>query len=294
MRIKNRKVHLVNLFKWRSTTACIACIVTIVLTVGSIINAGMRSTSMAEVHDLFEWFTIDSNFITGIATLMILPYTIEGISKKRLTYPKWLLLIHYSGAICTTVTFAFALGILSWYDSSVAFGNENIFLHIVCPILVLISFFMVESERRLTRRDTLIGLVPFTIYAFLYLFHVVVLKVWNDHYQLNARIPFYYTMPMMFLLAIGIAVIIRVIHNKILKVREQSLRQMWSEDLDDVSVKIEIYSLGYHAGLHQDEQDISIPFDILKDISKRFHIKLEELSKAYTKGVIVGLEEKKK
>lgn len=153
---------------------------------------------------------------------------------------------------------------------------------------------MVESEHRLKRRDTLVGLLPFSIYAFLYLFHVVILRVWDDHYQLNARIPFYYTMPMMFLLAISIAIIIRGIHNKILKARQQTLRQMWNEKLDDVSVKIEMYSLGYHAGLHQDEQDISIPFDILKDISKRFHIKLEELSKAYTKGVIVGLEEKKK
>ena len=294
MRIKNKRIHLVNLFKWRSITACIACVITIVLTIGSIINAAMRSPNMEHVRELFEWFTIDSNFITGVATLMILPYTIEGINKKRLTYPKWLLLFHYSGAICTTVTFAFALGILSWYDSRVAFGNENIFLHIVCPLLVLLSFFMVESERKLSRKDTLIGLIPFAFYAFLYLFQVVVSKGWDDHYQLNAFIPFYYTMPMMFLLAIGIAIIIRVIHNKILKAREQSLRQMWSEDLDDVSVKIEIYSLGYHAGLHQDEQDISIPFDILKDISKRFGIKLEELSKAYTKGVIVGLEEKKK
>ena len=41
----------------------------------------------------------------------------------------------------------------------------------------------------------------------------------------------------------------------------------------------------------QDKKYIKVE---LKDNTKRFHIKLEELSKAFIKGVIVGLEEKKK
>ena len=61
-----------------------------------------------------------------------------------------------------------------------------------------------------------------------------------------------------------------------------------------MSIKIEVYSLGYHAGLHQEKDDVSIPFDILEEISKTFHIKMADLSKAYTKGVIEGLKDSKK
>lgn len=58
-------------------------------------------------------------------------------------------------------------------------------------------------------------------------------------------------------------------------------------------VLIEIYSLGVHAGLYEEKNSISIPFDILEEVSERFDIKLAELSKAYMKGALDGLEGKK-
>lgn len=70
------------------------------------------------------------------------------------------------------------------------------------------------------------------------------------------------------------------------------MRAIWDEELDSVSVKIEIYSLGFHSGLKQDKDDISIPFNILEEISKKFDIKLEELINAYTVGIINGVKEK--
>lgn len=292
MKKENKRVHLVNLFKWRSIIALIACIITIVFSLGSIIY-GITTDEPEQVQTEFEWFTVDSNALTAVAALLIVPFAIHGIKKKRLIYPKWALLIHYAGTICTSLTIVFVLCFISWYDPELAFAEENFFLHIICPSAVLISFFMVESNYRLTRKDTLLGLIPFASYAFLYLYNVVVTGNWDDHYMLNTFTPFYFSFPAMFVLAYLIALAIRCVHNRLLAYRDRKLKTIWDEDLDPVMIKIEIYSLGVHAGLHQEKDDISVPFDILEQLADQYDIKINELANAYIKGSIDGMKERK-
>ena len=224
--------------------------------------------------------------------MLRLPFAIEGIQKKRLTYPKWAQRIHYAGVINTTLTMVFVLFVISWYDPLLAFGEENFFLHIVCPLLVLISFFMVESVHPLTRVDNIRSLFPFTVYAALYIINVVFLKKWDDHYMLNTFLPFYISLPLVTTLIYVIGWVIRIVHNRLLKYRETKLKMVWNEDLDPITVKIEIYSLGTHAGLHQEKDSVTVPYDILEQVSQKFNVRLEDLSRCYNKGVIDGLKEK--
>ena len=290
---EKKNVHLINLFKWRSKVTLAACIVTLVLTSGSVIY-GVVTDTPETVKTEFEWFTVDSNLFMALATMMIIPFAIEGIQKKRLTYPKWAQRIHYAGVINTTLTMVFVLFVISWYDPQLAFGEENFFLHIVCPLLVLISFFMVESVHPLTRVDNICSLFPFAVYAALYIINVVFLKKWDDHYMLNTFLPFYISLPLVTTLIYVIGWVIRIVHNRLLKYRETKLKMVWNEDLDPITVKIEVYSLGTHAGLYQEKDSVSVPYDILEQVSERFGVSLEELSRAYNKGVIDGLREKEK
>ena len=271
----------------------VACIVTLVFTSGSVIY-GIVTDTPEFVKTEFEWFTVDSNLFMALATMMIIPFAIEGIQKKRLTYPKWAQRIHYAGVINTTLTMVFVLFVISWYDPLLAFGEENFFLHIVCPLLVLISFFMVESVHPLTRVDNIRSLFPFAVYAALYIINVVFLKKWDDHYMLNTFLPFYISLPLVTTLIYVIGWVIRIVHNRLLKYRETKLKMVWNEDLDPITVKIEVYSLGTHAGLYQEKDSVSVPYDILEQVSERFGVGLEELSRAYNKGVIDGLREKEK
>jgi hypothetical protein len=288
---ESKKIHLINLFKWRSVTALAACLFTLVLTTGSVVY-GIVTDTTETVNTEFEWFTVDSNLFMALAAMMIIPFAIEGIQKKRLTYPKWAQLIHYAGVINTTLTMVFALSVISWYDPQLAFGEENFFLHIICPLLILISFFMVESVHPLTRFDNLRALLPFSTYALLYLINVVFLKRWEDHYKLNTAAPFYVSIVVMYLVVYIIGWLIRVFHNRLLKYRDTQLKKTWNEDLDPVTVKIEIYSLGTHAGLHQEKDSVTVPYDILEQVSEKFNVRLEDLSRCYNKGVIDGLKEK--
>ena len=288
---ENKRIHLVNLFKWRSTLALIACLVTLFLSVGSIAY-GIITDPPELVNTEFEWFTVDSNLFMAFAAMMIIPFAIEGIQKKLFTYPRWALLIHYAGVINTTLTMIFTLGFISWYNPAKAFGEENKYLHILCPFLVLLSFFLVEARHTLTRKDNFIALIPFSIYCALYVYNVVYAKNWDDHYMLNTLAPFYVSLPLVYLLIYVIGYLIRIAHNKLLRYRDSELKKIWDEELDPITVKIEIYSLGTHAGIHEEKDNISVPFDILEEVSEKFDIKLEELARAFSKGVIDGLKEK--
>ena len=241
---------------------------------------------------MFRWFTIDSNILTTLAAALIIPFAIEGISKKRLTYPKWLQRIHYSGTVCLALTFIFSAAFISWYDPVIAFGGANFFLHIICPLMIVVSFFMVESNHRLDRKDNLISVIPTAAYAALYCFQVVITKRWDDFYHLNTYIPFALSALLMIVLVYVIGWLIRILQNRLHAFRERKLKLIWEEALDPISVRIEIYSLGVHAGMYEEKDDISVPFDILEDVADQFDIKLEVLSKAYIKGAIDGIKRK--
>ena len=286
-----KRVHLVNLFRWRSELALAACLVTILFSLGGV-GYSFVSVTLREVREMFRWFTIDSNILTALAATMIVPYAAEGVSRKRLTYPKWLGRIHYAGTVCLALTMVFAVLFISWFDPSVAFGGANFFLHIVSPLMILVSFFMVESGHELDWKDNFFTVVPVAVYGGWYYVHVIVRKDWADHYHLNEIVPFYVSILILFVLVLGIGWLIRILYNGLLARRRKTLKRIWEDEQDPVTVRIEIYSLGVHAGLHEGKDALTVPFDILEEVSEQFGIRLEDLSKAYIKGAIEGLRGK--
>ena len=286
-----KRVHLINLFRWRSIVALCACLVTLFFSLVPI-GYSLQYKSLDGIRHLFRYFTNDTNIMTALAAVLIVPYAIEGISKKRLTYPKWLQRIHYAGTTNLLLILVFSVCFISQYDPVLAFGNANFFLHIICPIMITISFFMTEANYPLDRKDNLIALIPVFSYACLYLYKVIIAKTWPDLYMLNAYIPFYVSAVLMFLLAYLLGWLIRFLYNKLRSFREKKLKLIWGEELDPVTIRIEIYSLGFHAGLHENKENISVPMDILQDVADRFDLKVEDLAKAYLKGTIEGLKEK--
>ncbi|MBR4132382.1 MAG: hypothetical protein IKT99_05340 [Oscillospiraceae bacterium] len=303
MSIRNKKApdggkhYLISLHVWRSKMALAACILTLGASL-AMIGKGMveMTADGADVAELFHYFTINSNFLTALASAAIIPYAIDGMRKKRFTYPKWTALLHYCGTVCTTLTMIFAVCLISWVDFQLAFGGNNLFLHIICPTLVLVAFFLVESDSRFTVRDTLIGLIPFVLYCCIYLFEVVILGPerggWPDFYHFTEIVPIYVSLPGMCLLAFGIATAIRLISNRLNAARRRRLTALWRGDADPVEVKIEVYGLGRFTGRSCDKNNLTIPLDILEMLSDRYGIKTEDLIKVYAKGVSDAITQK--
>ena len=243
---------------------------------------------------LFRYFTIVSGVYGLIVMIMLIPFAINGLINKRFTYNRWMAMLHYSTAICTSVVFVFALCFISFYDPILAFGGYNFNLHFICPVMILVAFLTVESATQFTIKDSLICIIPIIVYSLIYFYNVVVIHNWEDLYNFNTYLPFYISMPLIYLFVFLIADVLRRLNNIKNRYVRKSLTKSWDNDVDAVSIKIDLYGLGRYVGLHGESNSINLNFDVLTTIADAYDIKMEELTNAYTKGVIDGQKEKQK
>ncbi|MBO4819067.1 MAG: hypothetical protein J5528_02905 [Firmicutes bacterium] len=303
MREKKTKAgqFIIELQEWRSIMALIACCITLACTSVCVIWAVVRHMEGGEgpMH-AFRYFTTLSNSLTFFAAGFIFPYAINGIRMKRLIYPRWLSLVHYSGTVCTTLTFVFAMVFILPYNKEMALGGSNFFLHLICPIAVLISFMMVESSYEYRKKDTLICLIPLMMYSILYTTKVVVIGEvnggWPDMYMLNTFLPFYLSFPAVWLLALAISFGINRFSSFLFKKRQNDMLFSLNRYIDPVELKLEVYELGRLYGTCDDENDLSIPYDLLKQLAGHYTegTTLDELFRMYTAGLLAGVNEKEK
>ena len=294
---KVAKHYMINLYKWRSVAALIACIVTLFFSVNAI-NWGITSymSEGTSVLSLFCYFTIVSNCLTALGSSFVLPYAVDGIHRKRFIYPKWVAMFHYAGTICTTLTMVFAVLVISWFNPDFAFGRYNFWLHLICPVAVLVSFFMVESSYRYSLDDTFICMIPFFIYSLFYLAFVVLIGEenggWEDMYYAATFTPITLSLPLMYFLAFAVAFLIRAGYNRLSCYRQEKLTAAWSNDAEPVEIKVEAFGLGRYDGKHGESNSINMPLEILEAMSEKYSLSMDELLRAYSKGVTGGLKER--
>ena len=84
----NRRRYMISLNRWRSVMALVACVVTILASVWAIVSSLLEFVPDARsTTSLFQYLTADSNMLTAAAAALIIPFAVEGIRKKRSTYP---------------------------------------------------------------------------------------------------------------------------------------------------------------------------------------------------------------
>ena len=159
------KQYLISLQKKNSIIALAACLVSLACALYSIFG-GVASYvgNGLNMSNLFQYFTTLSGSYCAIVSCLIIPFAVDGIRRKRFICPRWLSLLHYSSVICTSLVFTFTLCFISWYDPGLAFGRYNFFLHLVCPLLILLAFLMTESYHLLSRADEVLCLRPVILY----------------------------------------------------------------------------------------------------------------------------------
>ena len=294
------RTYLISLNRERSVIALIASIIVFTCcTYAIIIGLGDRPniTQAGIGLRLFRFFTVNSNIFAAFGALLMLPYAVEGIRKKYFTCPGWVQIIQYSGAVCTGITMMFVLLVMFPVGGAyMAFGGIYIWLHLVCPLMALFLLFCVESNIRLTRKDALIALCPFLVYAAVYYTEVVIVGPeeggWPDLYSITNYVSPLVAMIGMTALGLAVTFGIRWLFNKAAERRHRELQRLWDDDLTPVDIRIETYGLGRFNGLHSDISDITVPVDIFKALAEKYSIGIGELMKAYSKGVENGLEER--
>ena len=287
---KQKKKYLIALEETRSILALAAgtlvfiCTLLCVFWAIGVFDAGM-----------LQYYTLLSNLLAAVGAAFMIPYAVEGVRKKRFVLPRWVVLFQCAGAVCVTITMVTALGlILPTQGARQAFEQFNFWLHVVTPLATVVLFQCVESGVSLTKREMLLALVPYWAYMLTYLVMVVLLGRWKDIYSVTAYLPVWVSFPVMLVLGLAIAAVLRRIQNRRAAQSWSRIARMWSGDVERTELLIEAFGLGRYIGAVCDAGELTVPLDIFKAMAERYGVSIDALTKAYVKGALDAVEEKTK
>jgi len=220
-------------------------------------------------------FTTISNIIAAVAASMCLPFQIDGLRRDRYRLPSWIVMVMYVGAVGVFITFFVAITIITAYQGFIKtmFGNSNLYMHTINPILITFLFVLVVSDTNIKFSHSFVSVIPVVAYMVLYFIMVFVAKVWKDHYYTDKFVPWPVSLLIIITISFGICQLLRVLHNMqhkhVIRRLERYFKKSPDFDFPKVSDAVahlaKIESKFYHEG-----DDVYIPVDIIKLLSDRY------------------------
>ena len=148
-------------------------------TVGGDGNMPVMNTSC------FRFFTVDSNLLAAIGSLLMLIGQLRQLGKDE-PLPAAFLVLKHVGSTAVGVTFFTVfcfLGMLYGYASMIA--GVNLYMHLITPLLAMLGFILLEKQPPIRFRSISLGLLPTLLYGVVYVYLVVIRKRWPDFYGFN-------------------------------------------------------------------------------------------------------------
>ena len=135
---------------------------------------------------LFRYFTVLSNVLAALASAVLIPFACAGGE-----LPQWTLILKYAGTAAVTVTMLTVLCFLGpcSHDWKGLLTGVQLMLHLVTPLLALISFILFEKTA-LPLWTVVFGVLPVLLYGALYCSMVIFApeeRRWEDFYGFNAK-----------------------------------------------------------------------------------------------------------
>ena len=123
---------------------------------------GLYRTVVNQKSFAIVFFTQESNYISIIASLLYVLFS------KRRVFPRFVRLLKYLSVLNLTLTFLVVLFILgpslSFNYKWLFFHGSNLYFHLICPLISLISFLFFERYR-IYKNDSIIVIEYTVIYA---------------------------------------------------------------------------------------------------------------------------------
>ena len=131
----------------------------------------------------FRYFTVQSNVFCAAGCLLTAIFAIAG------EVPEWVWLMKYTGTAAVTVTMLTVFLFLAPSTGNLKglLSGSSLFLHLITPLLAIISFSFFE-KRGMSFSAALLGMLPVILYGALYLRKVVYSpeeERWDDFYGFN-------------------------------------------------------------------------------------------------------------
>jgi hypothetical protein len=123
----------------------------------------------------FKYFTVDSNILAGFVSLIYLVFSFVHSEDKPFNY-HWLYILKLSATTAVSLTMIITVFFLApsaehFYD---LFLNSNLFMHLLTPVLCIISFSFFESFGKTAFPLSLTGLLPMLCYAAYYIPNILI------------------------------------------------------------------------------------------------------------------------
>ncbi len=118
---------------------------------------------------LFQFYTQDSNIFAALACALCAVYTASSLLGGA-AVPMWVHKLKYFATCCLTVTFVVVVAVLSPMEGRDGYrimllSGSMLYHHLLCPLLALGSFLLLEGEPPLPRKATLQALIPTLAYT---------------------------------------------------------------------------------------------------------------------------------
>lgn len=124
-----------------------------------------------------KYFTADSNILAGIVALIyvIVETRKKELSQKASLFVHCLKLAATAGVTLTMLVTFFFLIPQFGDDWLVLFMDNNLFFHLIVPVLCIVSYIFLEPGAKvITFVQTLFGIIPMLIYALFYTINIIV------------------------------------------------------------------------------------------------------------------------
>ena len=126
---------------------------------------------------MFRFFTVDSNILMGIVSLLFAIKEIELLKGKidEIPFKYYILKIISTSAVGLTAFVVFAyLGPISKYGTVSLLMNANLFFHLIIPVVSILNFALFEKTDKLKFKHTFYGIVGTVAYEIYYIINVLV------------------------------------------------------------------------------------------------------------------------
>ena len=133
----------------------------------------------------FRYFTVDSNILVALASLLLLIAQIKSL-RNGMPVSKGLMAFKHVGTTAVGVTFFTVfcfLGTLYGYKAMIE--GVSLYMHLITPLLAMLGFWFLDRGQETRFRSVFLGLLPTALYGVVYIAMTVFQKRWQDFYGFN-------------------------------------------------------------------------------------------------------------
>ena len=133
----------------------------------------------------FRYFTVDSNILVALASLLLLIAQIKSLRNGR-PVSRGLMAFKHVGTTAVGVTFFTVfcfLGTLYGYRAMIE--GVSLYMHLITPLLAMLGFWFLDRGQETRFRSVFLGLLPTALYGVVYIAMTVFQKRWQDFYGFN-------------------------------------------------------------------------------------------------------------